>query len=113
MSISAVRELQKQLEGIHLTVTVDEYETLFINKGPISVFILRRPPYCDRGRWIVHAESVDELLCTIDHHDLFPRYYFFNDCLVKELGQWIDVRYAQVLKNQEEYKKHIFTDNPI
>lgn len=60
--------------------------------GPVLVWIVERPGYCDRGRWIWHASSSDPRICTIDGGDCFPRYFFNADCLAQELSAWLVAR---------------------
>jgi hypothetical protein len=35
-----------------------------------------RPAYCNRGRFLVNAQSIDAAVLSIDWADGFPRYYF-------------------------------------
>lgn len=52
-----------------------------------------RPPYCDRGRWIVKVTPEGgEFLLSFDDQDGFPRYYFHNESLVREVRTWLETR---------------------
>lgn len=52
--------------------------------------IQKRPPYCDRGNYIVNVfVNIDSLDLHIDEADMFPRYYFDLGCLVKEMNLWV------------------------
>lgn len=64
------------------------YRDISITNGMIT--IERRPVYCNRGRFIVKVFSNSHKL-HIDEADMFPRYYFHWDCLVKEIEAWMKV----------------------
>lgn len=51
-----------------------------------------RPPYCNRGRFIVQADSYDERVISIDWADGFPRYYFGVEACASELLAWMRAR---------------------
>ena len=95
--------LAVQLQNAGLTVRIDEYQEIWIDADPISVGIVARPSHCDRGRWWVLAESADQQRLTIDSHDFFPRYYFFNESLINEMAHWIQLRLNAM--NQREAAK--------
>lgn len=56
-----------------------------------SINIEGRAPYCDRGRFMVRifSRSMD---LYIDAADIFPRYFFHWDCLIKEMETWMKAR---------------------
>ena len=58
----------------------------------IHVWISPRPDYCDRGSYLVNAESTDYSKLTIDGADFFPRYYFGFDAMMSELEAWLRKR---------------------
>ena len=87
-----VYQLAKALQDAGLPVSIDEHQEIWIIKYPLQVGIMQRPSYCDRGRWQVLGESLDSRRITVDHDDMFPRYYFFQECLVMEIGHWFQLR---------------------
>ena len=97
----ALLQLAVDLIEAGLPAKIDEYDTIWIKQGAISAWISQRPHYCDRGRWLVHAESTDPAILTIDAADGFPRYYFYNESLVREFGHWFALRIgnAEVRQN--------------
>lgn len=76
----------------------DEFGQLHITQDVFYVRIASRNWYCDRGSWLVHAESTDPTVATVDAADMFPRYYFHDSCLVKEVATWFDIR----IKNRQQ-----------
>lgn len=63
----------------------------------------------DRGKWKWHVENnenyyenvaSDEIAreCHIDDADLFPRYYFFEECMTKEFLEWLRIRKQHIKK---------------
>lgn len=96
---SDIGRLVRQLEAEGVPVALATYDTITtieIHKAPFFLWIDSRPAYCDRGRWLVHARSVDVTLAVVDDADMFPRYYFNDDALAKEVRAWLDVRMAGV-----------------
>lgn len=71
---------------------VDEYDIVIIDIDVLHIWIAPRPYYCDRGRWLVHAESTDPIKLSLDASDGFPRYYFDNTALVTEVIRFIEAR---------------------
>lgn len=87
-----MEQLQRELAFSGIAAEPDHGNELLISIGPARVRIAERPHYCDRGRYLLRASSVNPTELTIDEQDLFPRYYFNNDCLVKELWSWFKAR---------------------
>lgn len=55
-----------------------------------SLCIEKRPSHCDRGNyWVKIFVDSGQYDLFIDDADMFPRYYFELDCLVKEMNAWI------------------------
>ncbi len=62
----------------------------------------------DRGRWkwiaetkLIAYEKMDNPKAHkahIDGHDLFPRYYFFEESMTKEFLQWMKIREQTIIK---------------
>lgn len=86
----------RDLRAAGVPVEYDGYCIASRGTFPIHLWISTRPHYCDRGRWLVHAESSNPALLTIDWADGFPRYYFHTECLVKEVQSWLATRLAQL-----------------
>lgn len=55
------------------------------------VSIEPRPPYCDRGRFIVKVDQCEPFF-TVDAHDCFPRYYFSAVACASEVMAWSRAR---------------------
>lgn len=53
-----------------------------------SIHFVRRPHYCDRGRWLVYNEAP-----SLDYSDGWPRYYFNLDVAVSEVCAWLKARH--------------------
>ncbi len=58
----------------------------------VGMWITKRPHYCNRGAYQWNVETKDHTKITIDGADMFPRYYFFLDSMVKEINAWIEKR---------------------
>jgi hypothetical protein len=41
--------------------------------GTYSIYLVRRPSYCDRGDWLIQVSHVN---ADLDEQDGFPRYFF-------------------------------------
>lgn len=63
------------------------------------------PSCSDRGiyKWI--AESKDSRIITVDDHDMFPRYYFLSESLIKEMVEWLKKRNELIIPK-------VFIPNP-
>lgn len=70
---------------VHVQGTGDVPNTLAVG----FLALENRPSYCDRGKYSV---KVDVHNLNIDGADMFPRYYFHWDCLVKEVKAWMEAR---------------------
>lgn len=70
----------------------DEHGCWCIYGRYVHIWMQARPPYCDRGRWLAHAESADPRKCYIDVADLWPRYYFDFDRAKAEVEAWMRIR---------------------
>ena len=49
-----------------------------------------RPPYCDRGSWLVLVETIG--IDGLDCQEGFPRYYFDTDRMKAEIEDWANKR---------------------
>jgi hypothetical protein len=56
------------------------------------IWVEARPPYCNRGRYLVNAQSEDPAAIEIDWADGFPRYYFGAEACASELLAWMAAR---------------------
>jgi len=58
------------------------------------LYIEQRPPYCDRGRYLVKVSPHygTDLMLEFDRQDGFPRYYFFWDTMLREIEAWMEKR---------------------
>ncbi len=92
---------QKELPTFYIT---SHYNTVETKIGCIHIFITERPPYCDRGRWLLHVDSNNNSLFCIDDADRFPRYYFNSDCLIKELVSFYTFRKEDIESMLEHFK---------
>lgn len=66
----------------------DDTGTLNLHKGGAHVWIVKRPPYCDRGHY--HADVGG--IASIDHQDSFPRYFMRLEIAKQEMEEWLDWR---------------------
>lgn len=60
--------------------------------APVVLTVTERPPYCDRGRFLVQVESHNILAVDLDDSDGFPRYYFDPAAAATELILWLGAR---------------------
>lgn len=76
---------------------VDEYrclrrqERINLNGKPgwYDIIIQKRPPYCDRGDWMIYLDGDND----IDGSDGFPRYFFGTEEEVKQqMETWLNRR---------------------
>ena len=70
---------------------VDRGDFIDCQHGPVMMWI-QRGRATDRGNWLFMAGSLDPTKVTIDEADGFPRYYFDDECCVKEVCAWIRAR---------------------
>lgn len=90
-SFQASDELMELLE-LFETVEKDGVRWEEIKGKDCTVYIEKRPPYCDRGRIVAKVEVHNPVDFTVDWADGFPRYYF-NETFGKiEILTWLKVR---------------------
>lgn len=60
----------------------------------LKLWVIRRPIYCDRGEWQVHAETLDQSVegAHVDGADFFPRLYFSLDAMLAETEAFLRKR---------------------
>lgn len=70
------------------------HEYLELSGEGFSILIEARPPYCDRGAFIVNVmvEPGYHDRIVIDAADCFPRYYFHFKNAMEEIRAWISRR---------------------
>lgn len=69
------------------------------DKGPWHIYgqdcfiwMQPRPPYCDRGNYLVQLEAFGPLAREIDAHDFWPRLYFDFEVMKSEVIAWLKTR---------------------
>lgn len=69
-------------------------DTMTIHGKHCSVWISKRPHYCDRGNFLAHLEvdAAGYLRLGIDEADLWPRYYFDEERMKLEILAWLHKR---------------------
>lgn len=65
-----------------------------------ELYIMRRPSYCDRGRYQVGVKSNDVAKLTVDDADGFPRMYFLFENMKSEVEQWMKARNQEPLETK-------------
>ena len=102
-----VLELIALSKEFDLKLVVDrEYpDHVLFQTDAIIGFIAMRRAMCDRGRWLLHAVSTDSTVLTIDSQDGFPRYYFEDISVCRELHSWLSIRgqFDSMKDNPERY----------
>lgn len=94
------------VEKLKLFISISIFHTITIKTQNVSVEISKRPPYCDRGLYLVMVES-HSVDCHIDEADMFPRYYFkFENC-ISEILLWLDKRQLQPIKTVDLFDNNI------
>lgn len=58
--------------------------------GWFTIHAIRRPDYCDRGKWHVLVETIG--VDGLDDQEGFPGYYFDFEILKKEMTTWVNNR---------------------
>lgn len=81
--------------SLHLNLSSLNWIDIKLDKGLVS--IESRPPYCDRGRFIVRVFSNCVETFYIDSADSFPRYYFVFENLLSELTHWLAARNVNII----------------
>lgn len=81
-----VSTLNQHVQGFVMSNNVVEAK-----RGPVSIWITAKPPYCDRWQWMVQVDSND-ISQHIDDADGFPRYYFHAECMAMEIKAWLKAR---------------------
>lgn len=75
------------------TIDEDGLHTITSENPPCLIWIIARPPYCDRGNWLAHLEpDPDPRKIYIDAADLWPRYYFDLERAKLEIEAWLEKR---------------------
>jgi hypothetical protein len=54
-----------------------------------TIWLQKRPGWCDRGRWSATLDAWGRIGVTIDHQDAWPRYYMNLTTAKFELFEWI------------------------
>lgn len=69
----------------------DQTKILALRSTHAVVWMAARPPYCDRGRVLVHVHPIRPIRfdLDLDAADCFPRYYFDLDRAKAEIGDWL------------------------
>ncbi|HTE60868.1 MAG TPA: hypothetical protein VK631_10995 [Solirubrobacteraceae bacterium] len=60
-----------------------------------QITIERRPPYCDRGRYLAKVFPRGRFALEFDEADGWPRYYFDWDRMLAEIEAWLQMREEQ------------------
>jgi hypothetical protein len=76
------------LEANGLAITRGAY-FFYVECEQAKIWVEARPGYCNRGRFLVNAETIDPAVLSIDWADGFPRYYFGVEACVSELLAWM------------------------
>lgn len=95
---------ESRFPDLECEIMYDHYGTLFIVHPWLKCFITYRPAYCNRGKYLVHVDQWDYIYLSIDSADYFPRYYFFEDTLVKEILHWFNLRIEAA---EKKYQKQV------
>ena len=69
------------------------YQSLETSHG--EVILEPRPHYCDRGRFLAKVfpkHGPECRPCNVDHHDLWPRFYFDEARAKAEIWAWLTCR---------------------
>lgn len=70
----------------------DPLEYQEIRGKECTVTLERRPHYCDRGNYIAKLFPFGKLVLSIDHADMWPRYYFDEARAKAEIEAWLEKR---------------------
>jgi hypothetical protein len=71
-----------------LDVPIELWEGM---SGNYHIVCVKRPPYCDRGDWLIYVAGTTDL----DYQDGFPRYFLGSEEDVKrQMEAWLDKREA-------------------
>lgn len=57
-----------------------------------TITIEKRPPWCDRGRYIAKVFPIGSFVMEFDSQDGWPRYYFGWDGMLVEIEEWLKIR---------------------
>ncbi len=76
---------------------LDFNHVLHIFTKQALVWVEHRNHYCDRGRFILKVESYCPVCLTVDHSDMFPRYYFHQESVLNEILSWFDARSIEII----------------
>lgn len=80
----------------HKPLVGEQYSTIFIENDVFTMWVEPRPDHCDRGRWMWMVQPMHNVDATVDEADMFPRYFFHQECLVMELTTWLKTRMRRV-----------------
>lgn len=73
--------------NLELTVPIDSH----LPDSEYHIHCVARPPYCDRGDWLILMEGRND----VDGSDGFPRYFFGSEGAVKkQMETWLNKREA-------------------
>lgn len=75
--------------------TVDAHGCHWTRGKHCAIWIGPRPPYCDRGNWLAHVDTIagtHPLDFSIDFQDGWPRYYFDLERAKAECEAWLTKR---------------------
>lgn len=86
-----LQELAALLRAYGLTIEEHDYH-FDVACEQAKIWVDVRPVYCNRGRFLLHVETIDPTVLAIDWADGFPRYYFGTSCAAAELVAWMAAR---------------------
>lgn len=70
-------------------------DTMTIRGKHCSVWISKRPHYCDRGNFLAHLDvdhAATPVFLYVDEADSWPRYYFDEERMKLEILAWLHKR---------------------
>lgn len=84
--------IARHLRKMGLTVAEGPFFIQVVCDDGTSVSIETRPPYCDRGRFIVKVLPGQHFGLEFDSQDGFPRYYYRADSCALEILEFVRTR---------------------
>jgi hypothetical protein len=81
-----------------------ETNTVTVDLPNITVYISKRPSYCNRGRydfWVEAKENKHQII-TIDFSDAFPRYFFRLQGAMDEIKEYLSFNLDDIANTLDE-----------
>ena len=87
-ALAYMAEQQAKIDGPH-GVWIAERQHWYLVAKDCTIYLQERPAHCDRGNWLAQIDAWGELGRSLDHADLWPRFYMDRTRAEQEIRDWL------------------------